>query len=124
MKSEKVTAEDYIKKGIKRKCIASMIVGLESNETAFYTPVITWYFDFTNLNKPIHLIIKYGWSAPEQRFPLNDRMKKIIESKLLATSLFYLSELLPEYKGKKNVTNYYKSEFGKDLPFTTIINMP
>jgi hypothetical protein len=102
---------------IKRRLIASMIFDLDSSENHMYTPIINWSFNFTNIENPIEIVIKYAWQDQTINYPFNKKIKQIISNKIESHSKHLLKERFPNYKGKRKITNFYKSDFGKDLPF-------
>ncbi len=115
-----MTIKECLKKGIKRMTIASMIIDLGTAENHMYIPVISWYFNFTNLQKPIEIVIKYAWRDMTINYRFSKKTIAVIETNLMAHSIWLLKENYPDYKGKCEITDYYKSTFGKDLPFDKI----
>lgn len=60
-----------------RILLASMVFDLGIAPNHMYTPVINWFFDFTDKDKPIVLQIKYAWQDSEIKYPFNDAAKKL-----------------------------------------------
>lgn len=105
----------------KRILLASIIFDCGASLNHMYQPMVNWYFDFTNKEKPIHVVIKFAWQDTEKRYPFNDKIKDIMTSgKIIDLSISQFKDVGYNYKGKLHVdteNDFYLSPKGRDMPF-------
>lgn len=98
---------------LKRKQIASFCFDLETTNTAFNVPVISLFWDLTNSKKPFQLVMRNQWTERVINYPFKTAMKYFRGKTIAELAFVEFKEHFPDYKGKKEISDYYLSEKGK-----------